>query len=173
MGDCVPWHLDVVRLSDFDGRLSIRICCHQRWRSKQGRRILSRAGEGRTLSQLVYSPLDASGYYIAPLFQLCFQKPDPQGRSQIVKRSKKTMHQTLTYEDNCFVVGVFWHIMHWSELCHGDRSLWIAAEGRFKANFELDPHHPWNTVTDRSRTAHLPVLMSLLTVVRWIPYVWF
>lgn len=133
--------------------------------------VLQRAG--LCLNYMLYSPLDASGYYIAPLFQLCFQKPDPQGRSQIVKRSKKTMHQTLTYEDNCFVVGVFWHIMHWSELCHGDRSLWIAMEGRFKANFELDPHDPWNTVTERSRTAHVPVLMLLLNVVRWIPYVWF
>jgi hypothetical protein len=106
-------------------------------------------------------------------FNCAFKKPDPHGRSQIVKSSKKSMHQTLTYEDNCFVVGVFWHIMHWSELCHGDRSLWIAMEGRFKANFELDPHDPWNTVEERSRTAHVQVLMLLLNFVRRIPYVWF
>jgi hypothetical protein len=127
--------------------------------------VMERAG--LCLNYMVYSPLDASGYYIAPLFQLRFQKPDPQGRSQIVKRSKKSMHQTLTYADNCVVVGVYWHVMHWSELCLGDRSLWIAMEARFKANFEVDPLDLWDTVAQRSRTACVKVLMLLLSLVRW------
>jgi hypothetical protein len=133
--------------------------------------VLERAG--LCLNYMVYSPLDESGYYIAPLFQLCFQKPDPQGRSQIVRRSKKSMHQALTYEDNCFVVGVYWHIMHWSELCQGARNLWIAMEGRYKANFELDPQDPWDIVAERSRTASVQVLMLLLSQVRRIPCAWF
>ena len=83
------------------------------------------------------------------------------------------MHQTLTYEDNCFVVGVHWHIMHWSELCQGARNLWIAMEGRYKANFELDPQDPWDIVAERSRTASVQVLMLLLSQVRRIPCAWF
>ena len=82
--------------------------------------VLERAG--LCVNYMLYSPLDESGYFIAPLFQIKYQKPDPQGRSQVVARSKQSMKQALTYDDHCFVTGVCWHIMHFREMCSGVKS---------------------------------------------------
>ena len=117
--------------------------------------VLERAG--LCVNYMLYSPLDESGYYIAPLFQIKYQTPDPQGRSQIVPRSTKSMKQALTYEDNCYVTGVCWHIMHFSEMCIGDKNTWLYMDARFKTAFELDPDEAWDVIAQRSRTAQVQV----------------
>ena len=117
--------------------------------------VLERAG--LCVNYMMYSPLDESGYYIAPLFQIKYQTPDPQGRSQVVPRSAKSMKQALTYEDTCYVTGMCWHIMHFSEMCIGDKSTWLYMDARFKTEFELDPDEPWESIAQRSRTAHVQV----------------
>jgi hypothetical protein len=129
------------------GKDKIGVYCH----------VLERAG--LCANYMMYSPLDDSGYYIAPLFQIVYQKPDPLGRSQVVVRSKKSMKQALTYEDNCYVTGVCWHIMHFSEMCSDSKDVWLYMDACFKQDFELDPEEPWERIAQRSRVADVQVFI--------------
>ena len=128
-----------------EGRDKKGVYCH----------VLERAGLCN--SYMLYSPLDESGYYIAPLFEIMYQTPDPHQRSLVVPRSKASMKQALTYPDNCVVTGVCWHIMHISELSIGKKDMWLYMEAQFKTAYELDPDEAWDDIVERSRSTRVQV----------------
>jgi len=99
---------------------------------------------------MLYTPLDDTGYYWAPLLTLQYPERDPQGRATNVKRSTASMKQWLTYEDVCELTGVWFHRIHWTDMLVKDRAHGAFMEGRFCRGLELDPYESKEKIHRRS-----------------------
>ena len=97
----------------------------------------------------LYTPLDASGFYFAPLLELTFPASDP--RRYVVPRTKKSQTQWLTYEDIVAIRCVWINIFHIAEVTQHSRDNWVHVEGKFFPELELDPDDSRDVIARRSR----------------------
>ena len=84
---------------------------------------------------MLYSAVDRSGYYFAPLLELHYADPDLQGRPNRVRRAKKSQLQFLTYDDACAVRGVWFHMVAAVEFRHLPANCWACFEHRQSWNW--------------------------------------
>ena len=100
---------------------------------------------------MLYSAVDRTGYYFAPLLELHYADPDLQGRPNRVRRAKKSQLQFLTYDDACAVRGVWFHMVAAVEFCHLPANCWACFEPRLLPELELDPAEDRGAIMARSQ----------------------
>ena len=103
---------------------------------------------------MLYTPLQRSGYYYAPIIEISYEYNDCDGQKHVAKKAGRAT-QYVTYPDVSAVSAVYFHIIAGADLVHGNRQVWINVEPERPSTMEIPMNEAWDSIVERSHTKWL------------------
>ena len=90
-------------------------------------------------NHMLHTALDFSGWFFGPVLELRYPVPDPGGRANQVRRFRRDLTLNVAHADCCVVVGLFFHVVHWTHFRDMAKGRGHFTEGLFQREWEIDP----------------------------------
>ena len=100
---------------------------------------------------MLHTAVDNSGWFFAPMLEIRYPNPDPDGRPTLAKDDKKKRKHNVAYPDSHVVVALIFHAVHTSHFFGMAKNHGHFIEGLFQQQWEIDPAVSFRESVARSR----------------------
>jgi len=99
---------------------------------------------------MLYSPLQRSGYYYAPIVEIRYvYDHTTESRKHVAKKAGRAT-QYVTYPDVSTISAVYFHVVAAADLVTGSKDIWINVEAERPRDMEIPLQEAWDAIVRRS-----------------------